>query len=488
MRPWSFGVVAVAVTTAAMLAGGCAVGPRYVRPTTPVAPVDAFKELDGWHAAQPGDEGIRGNWWELFGDERLNRLEDELTASNQDLQAAQARFREARALVGVSRASQLPTISVAPSAAAVRLSGNTAISTATLNEPATDVYTLPLDLSYEIDAWGRVARTVAAARDRAQASAADLQTVHLSLQAELAFDYFELRSADAQAKLLDDTVAAYTEALQLTTNRFEGGAAARSDVAQARTQLDATRVQRTDVAVQRARDEHAIASLLGKPPAALSLPSAPLDLQPPPIPIGLPSQLLERRADVASAERRTAAANEQIGIARAAFFPTILLSAAGGFEGNTLANWFAWPSRFWALGPAAVQTLFDAGRRHAISDATLAAYDATVADYRQSALTAFQQVEDHLAALRVLEQEAQQQAEATASAQESLRIFNDRYIGGADPYLQVITAQTIALANARNDVDILRRRMDASVLLIKALGGGWTAADLPVAAAAPLFQ
>jgi NodT family efflux transporter outer membrane factor (OMF) lipoprotein len=335
----------------------------------------------------------------------------------------------------------------------------------------------------EIDVWGRVRRNVSAAREHAQATAADLQTVNLSLQAELAFDYFELRSADAQRKLLDDTVAAYTDALQLTTNRFEGGAAARSDVAQARTQLEATRVQATDIAVQRARYEHAIATLLGKPPSALRLPVAPLDVTPPAIPVGLPSQLLERRPDVASAERRVAEANDQVGIARAAFFPTVILSAVGGFEGNALSNWFAWPSRFWAIGPTAVQTLFDGGRRRAISEAAMAANEAAVAEYRQAALTAFQQVEDNLAALRILETEAHQQEDATASAQESLRIFNDRYIGGADPYLQVITAQTIALANERNDVDILRRRMDASVLLIKSLGGGWTTAELPTFAA-----
>jgi len=241
--------------------------------------------------------------------------------------------------------------------------------------------------------------------------------------------------------------------------------------------------------VQRARYEHAIATLMGEPPSAISLPSAPLDTVPPAIPPGVPSQLLERRPDVASAERRAAEANERIGIAQTSFFPTVMLSAIGGFEGNSLANWFAWPSRFWAIGPTAVQTIFDGGRRRAISDAAIAAYDATVADYRQATLDAFRQVEDSLAALRILEQEAQQQESATASARESLRISNDRYLAGADPYLQVLTAQTIALANERNDVEILRRRMEASVLLIKALGGGWTTAELPsLAAGAGRFQ
>jgi len=477
------------VPLAAVLAAGCAVGPHYARPAAPASPVDVFKEADGWKRAQPNDEALRGKWWELFGDPQLNALEERLTSSNEDLKAADARFREARAMIGVSRAAQRPTISTTPAAAFVRNSGNTSLSSTTLNPPVTGVYSLPVDLSYEADVWGRVRREVSAARDRAEASAADRQTINLSLQAELALDYFALRSSDAQRRLLDAAVAAFTEALQLTTNRFEGGAAARSDVTQAKTQLEATRVQATDLAVQRARYEHAIATLMGEPPSAISLPSAPLDTVPPAIPPGVPSQLLERRPDVASAERRAAEANERIGIAQTSFFPTVMLSAIGGFEGNSLANWFAWPSRFWAIGPTAVQTIFDGGRRRAISDAAIAAYDATVADYRQASLDAFRQVEDSLAALRILEQEAQQQESATASARESLRISNDRYLAGADPYLQVLTAQTIALANERNDVEILRRRMEASVLLIKALGGGWTTAELPsLAAGAGRFQ
>jgi NodT family efflux transporter outer membrane factor (OMF) lipoprotein len=331
---------------------------------------------------------------------------------------------------------------------------------------------LPFDLSYELDLWGRVRRTVAAAREEAQATAADLETALLSLRAEVALDYFELRSADAQQQLLNDTVNAFSAALQLTTNRFAGGAAPMSDVAQAKTQLDTTRVQATDIAVQRAQFEHAIALLIGQPPAAFSLPPAPLNLQPPAIPVGLPSQLLERRPDIAAAERRAAEANEQIGIARAAFFPTVLLNASAGFEGTSIGNVLMGASLFWAVGSSLTQTLFDAGRRRATSDAALANYDATVATYRQTTLTAFQQVEDNLAALRILEQEAQQQQQAVASAQESLQLFTNRYRGGVDTYLQVVTAQTFALTNERNAVDILRRRMNASALLIKALGGG----------------
>jgi NodT family efflux transporter outer membrane factor (OMF) lipoprotein len=463
-------------TFSMMLLAGCMVGPKYVQPNVPTAPVDAFKETNGWKPAQPSDQLLRGNWWEIFGDPQLNTLESELTVSNQDLKVAHARFVQARAIVHFNRAAQFPTISTSPGIESLRDSANTPYIPATRT---TGDFVLPFDLSYELDVWGRVRRTVSASREEAQATAGDLATVNLSLHAELAYDYFELRSADAQKKLLDDTVKTYQDALQLTLNRFEGGAAPKSDVAQAQTQLQTTMVQDTDIGVQRAQFEHAIAVLIGKPPAAFSLPASPLNLAPPDISAGLPSQLLERRPDIAADERRVAEANDQIGIARAAYYPTVVLSASAGFEGDSITNWFTWPSRFWAVGPSMAETLFDAGRRHATSTAAGANYDATVANYRENTLTAFQQVEDNLAALRILSQEARQQKEATASAQESLQIFTDRYIGGADPYLQVLTAQTIALQNERNDVDILRRRMDASVLLIKALGGGWTVSELP---------
>jgi NodT family efflux transporter outer membrane factor (OMF) lipoprotein len=420
---------------------------------------------------------LRGNWWELFGDPKLNELEEQVTISNQDLKAAEARFREARAMIRFNRASQFPTITVGSSISSVGASANRPFFRST-NSPTGD-FVLPFDLSYELDVWGRVRRTVAAAREEAQASAADLETVRLSLQAELAFDYFELRAADAQKQLLNDTVRAYADALKLTTSRYRGGAAPRSDVAQAATQLASTQSQDTDIGVQRAQFEHAIAILAGKPPAELSLPFVPLDAQPPIVPIGLPSQLLERRPDIAAAERRVAEGNEQIGIARAAFFPTLTLGASAGLEGTSLLNWFNWPSRFWAVGPSMVQTLFDAGRRRATSEATLASYDASVANYRETALTAFQQVEDNLAAMRILEQESKEQQEAVAAAEESLRIFTNRYKGGLDTYLQVITAQTATLSNQRTEVDIRRRRMDASVLLIKAVGGGWNTSKLP---------
>jgi len=459
-----------------MLIASCTVGPKYARPNVPTSPVDMFKETDGWKPAQPSDQLLRGNWWEIFGDPRLNALENELTVSNQDLKVANARFVQARAVVHFNRAAQFPTISTSPGIESIRDSANTPYLPTT---KTTGEFVLPFDLSYELDVWGRVRRTVSASREEAQATAGDLATVNLSLHAELAYDYYELRSADAQKNLLDDTVKTYQDALQLTENRFDGGAAPKSDVAQAQTQLQATMVQDTDVAVQRAQFEHAIAILIGKPPASFSLPASPLNVGPPDISAGLPSQLLERRPDIAAAERRVAEANDQIGIARAAYYPTVILSASAGFEGNSITNWFTWPSRFWAVGPSMLETLFDAGRRRATSTFARANYDATVANYRESTLMAFQQVEDNLVALRILSQEAQHQKEATASAQESLQIFTNRYVGGRDPYLQVLTAQTIALQNERNDVDILRRRMDASVLLIKALGGGWTVSELP---------
>jgi NodT family efflux transporter outer membrane factor (OMF) lipoprotein len=478
MKPVGCTLVTLVMSVTMMLLAGCEVGPKYARPSVPAAPTDTYKEVDGWKTAQPSDQLQRGAWWEIFGDSQLNALEDELTTSNQDLKVAQARFQEARAAVRFNRAAEYPTISTAPGIQSLRDSPNRPYFTTT---SATGDFVLPFDLSYELDVWGRVRRTVAASREEAQATAGDLETVSLSLHAELAFDYFELRSADAQKQLLDDTVKAYQDTLQLTINRFDGGAAPKSDVAQARTQLETTMVQDTDIFVARAQFEHAIAILIGKPPAAFTLAPSPLHLLPPGISVGLPSQLLERRPDVASAERRVTESNEQIGIAKAAFFPTIVLGASAGFEGDSITNWFSWPSRFWGVGPSALETIFDGGRRRATSQAAIANYDATVATYRETTLTALQQVEDNLAALRILAQEAQQQKDATASAQESLQVFTDRYIGGADPYLQVLTAQTVALQNERNEVDILRRRMDASVLLIKALGGGWNASQLPSA-------
>jgi NodT family efflux transporter outer membrane factor (OMF) lipoprotein len=465
---------------------GCMVGPKYVKPAAPAAPSfkeadpNAYKENSGWRIAQPSDALQRGEWWTVFGDSELNELEPQIAANNQDLKAADARFREARALIRFNHASLYPTVGVAPFVGGVRESSNQPYFRSTaVNGNGESAIQLPVDLNYEVDLWGRIRRSVSAAREEAQASAADRQTAMLSLQAELALDYFEARSADAEEKLLDDTVQSYEQAYEITTNRFEGGISNKSDVDQAETQLEAAKVQAREITLQRAQFEHAIAVLLGKPPASFSLATAPLNTRPPNVPPGLPSELLERRPDIAAAERRVAEANDRIGIARAAFYPTLSLSGGIGFEGSTFSNLFNPASLLWSIGPTLSQTVFDAGRRSSLSEQANASYDETVANYRQATLTAFQQVEDNLVALRVLSQEADHQHKATLAAESAEQIFNNRYVGGLDTYLQVVTAQTTALTNERNDIDIMRRQMDASVLLIKALGGGWNVTSLP---------
>jgi len=360
------------LSVATILLAGCMVGPNYVKPSTPMAP--SFKEEaanssqanDGWKPAHPEDQAPRGNWWEIYDDPQLNALEAQIDSANQTLKVAEANYREARAAIRVSRSAEAPTIGTAPSISAVRDSANQPYFPSSQTNDGTGDFTLPVELSWEIDLWGRLRRNVTAAREETQASAADMAAVQLSLQAELAFDYFEIRSADAEKKLLDDTVQAYSKALKLTENRFEGGAAPKSDVAQARTQLEDARVLDTDITVQRAEFEHAIAILIGKPPASFRLPPSPIDLHTPAIPAipeVLPSELLQRRPDIAASERRVGAANEQIGIAQAAYYPTLNLSGLAGFQGTSALNWLTWPSRFWAVGPTFSETIFDAGRR-----------------------------------------------------------------------------------------------------------------------------
>src|SRR5271156_3474094 len=484
------GLAAQAATVAILLLTGCMVGPNYKRPSAPMAPgykeapPASFKEQDGWKVIQPGDAQLKGNWWELFGDPQLNSLEAKVDGANQTLKMADANYRAARANIGFYRASEAPTIGVAPSISAVRDSANQPYLSKTIVNNGEGNFTLPLELDYEIDLWGRIHRQVTAAREQAQVSAADLANTRLSLHAELAIDYMEVRSADAQLQLLEDTVKAYADAVNLTSDRFEGGVSPLSDLSQARTQLDSARVLKTDISVTRAQYEHAIAILIGVPPAEFTMPPTPLNLNPPKmpdVPGSLPSQLLERRPDIAASERQMAAANEQIGIAQAAFYPTLSLSSIAGFQRTSALNWLAWPSRFWAVGPMFSEALFDAGRRRSVRTMASAHYDSTVASYRQTTLTAFEQVEDNLAALRILEVEAQQQHESTDSAEQSLDLSKTRYEGGADSYLQVIIWQTAALNDERNDIDIMRRRMEASVILIKALGGGWSTAQLPPA-------
>jgi NodT family efflux transporter outer membrane factor (OMF) lipoprotein len=465
-----------ALLTLLLLAlGGCMVGPDYAKPTVPMT--TGYKEAAGWKTATPSDHLPKGRWWKIFNDPDLDALEEEITAANQNLKIAEARLRQARALVRFNRGALFPTISAGAGLSAIHGSANQPFLGSGASTGSGGDLLLSLDMSYEIDLWGRVRRTVTAATREAEATAADLETARLSLQAELALDYVELRAADAQKQLLDETVTAFEAALRLTTNRFKGGVAPKSDVAQAQTQLDTTRAQAIDVTVQRAQLEHAIATLVGRPPAAFSLPQRPLRTPPPDIPPGVPSQLLERRPDIAAAERRVAEANEQIGIAKAAYYPQVILNASVGFEGSSFGNLLNAGSLLWAVGASITQTIFDGGRRRATSDATHAAYDASVASYRQTTLNAFQQVEDNLAALRILQQEGEQQRQAVASAQQSLQLFTNRYRGGVDNYLQVITAQTVTLSNRRTEIDILRRRMGASVLLVKALGGGWEVGD-----------
>lgn len=469
----------------AFLLSGCMVGPDYQK-APPVATPTAYKEAGPaasdpngvWQRAHPEDAMKRGKWWEIFGDDDLNALEDQVTAANQNLKIAEARFRQARAMIGYQQSQEFPTLAINPSVESLKYSGNQPYFIQSRPTPRGQ-YELPLDLSYEIDLWGRIRRGVTAAREEAQATSADLETTSLSLHAELAIDYIELRAADSQQKLLNDTVQSYTDALLLTENRLSGGAASEADVAQAKTQLETTRVQATDIAVSRAQYEHAIAILIGKPPAEFGLPPKPQQFDPPPVPAGLPSALLQRRPDIAAVERRVAEANEQIGIAEAAFYPTVTLNGIGGFTGTSVANWFDWPSLAWAVGTSMTQTLFDAGLRRSQSETAVANYDQLVAQYRETTLESFQQVEDNLAALRILQREALQQTDAVDAAQNSLRIFTNRYVGGVDSYLQVVTAQQAVLLNQRNDVDIKRRRLEADVLLVKAIGGGWTRDQLP---------
>jgi NodT family efflux transporter outer membrane factor (OMF) lipoprotein len=383
--------------------------------------------------------------------------------------------------VAISKSRLAPTIGVSPSEGSVRESLNQPYVSSSAVNGAEGDFNLPLDLNYEVDLWGRVRRGITAAREQTQASAADLATARLSLQAELALDYFNLRATDAQLKLLSDTVKAYQEALQLTQDRYDEGISPLSDVSQSRTQLQAAEVIRTDLANDRAASLHAIAILTGQPPENFHLDpvaeNTPQAL--PNIPLTVPSELLERRPDIASMERHMAAANEQIGIAKSAYYPDLNISATAGFLGTSAVNWFTWPSRMWAVGDTLTQTIFDAGRRRAGVVTAQANYDATVANYRQTVLTSFGQVEDNLAALRILEKEAKQQHDATQSAEQTLDLFNTRYEGGVDTYLQVITSQTAALQNERNDIQIQLRREQSSVLLIKALGGGWSTQQLP---------
>lgn len=490
-----FSLTVVIFTLSIAFLTGCTVGPKYARPSAAAAPAykeltpENFKDTDGWKQAQPSDATLKGNWWEIFNDAQLNALEEQVNVSNQNIAAAAANFLAARALVRQTRAQYYPTISANPTITNSRPSqgqfggvstGGSSTSTTTgFQLTSFTDYSLSFDASWVPDFWGKIRNTFLQNAAAAQASAADLENVRLTAQAEVAVNYFELRAQDTLKQLFDQTVAAYQDSLELTQLQFNAGIASDEAVAQAETQLESTQAQDTNLDIARAQFEHAIAMLLGQPAPTFSLPAAPLEANPPAIPFGVPSEILERRPDVASAERLMAQANAGIGIATAAYYPTVTLSASAGFSNTSPTDWFTWPSRFWSAGPALAETLFDAGLRRATVQQSRAFYDRNVANYRQTVLTAFQQVEDNLASLRILSQEIRQQDTAVNSAQRNLESATQRYQAGIDPYLNVITAQTTLLTNQQTAVNLRRDQMTASVQLIEALGGGWDAAQLP---------
>ena len=471
--PW-VGILAV---IAVLQFAGCTVGPKY-HPPVVQAPA-AYKELGDWKPAQPNDQNLGGSWWTIFNDPQLNALEDQINIGNQNLRAAEAQFRQARAALRYNRADYYPTVAASPSATRERISSRRPPATSIFDGITYNDFVLPFSVSYQVDVWGRVRKNVESYREQAQASAADLATVNLSMHADLAVDYFEARSLDAEEELLNSTVKEYEQALELNENRFQGGIASEVEVEQAKTQLQTTRAQAIDVGVLRAQYEHAVAILIGKPPAEFSLPPLPLTVPPPHVPISVPSELLERRPDIAAAERLVASANAQIGVAKSAYYPAISLGASGGFESSAITTLLNGPSGLWSIGLSAAETIFDGGRRHALTDQARAAYDYQVAAYREDVLTGFQQVEDNLAAVRILENEAKVQDEAVAAAQRSLDLSVTRYKGGVTSYLEVITAQSAALTDEVTAVNILGRRMANTVLLIQALGGGWDRSSLP---------
>jgi NodT family efflux transporter outer membrane factor (OMF) lipoprotein len=465
------------VTIVVLQLAGCTVGPKYHPPVFQAPPT--YKEVGDWKPAQPNDQNLGGSWWTIFQDPQLDALEVQVNVSNQNLKAAEAQFRQARAALRYSRADYYPTVTAAPSATRERTSGRRPPPTSVFDGITYNDFVLPFSVAYQADVWGRVRKNVESYREQAQASAADLATVNLSMHADLAVDYFQARSLDAEEQLLNSTVKQYEQALELNENRFQGGIASEVEVEQAKTQLQTTRAIAIDVGVARAQFEHAVAILIGKPPAEFSLPPLPLTAPPPHVPISIPSELLERRPDIAAAERRVAAANAQIGVAKSAYYPLVNLSAAGGFESSAITTLLNGPSGLWSIGLSAVGTVFDVGRRRALNDQARAAYDFQLAAYRENVLTGFQQVEDNLAAVRILENEAKVQDEAVAAAQRSLDLSVTRYKGGVTSYLEVITAQSAALADEVTAVNILGRRMANTVLLIQALGGGWDRSSLP---------
>jgi NodT family efflux transporter outer membrane factor (OMF) lipoprotein len=491
------------------LLGGCNLAPHYDRPSSP-APA-AFKEAPpttpetqaAWERAQPRDASDRAKWWLIYQDETLNQLEDQVQASNQTLKADEAAFREARALVVEARAALFPTVTTSPSYTTFRSSRNvsggvssggtttasggstTTTTTSTTSGGGSSgggtgqLFSFPVEATWEPDLWGKIRNTVASNAYAAQASAADLANARLSLQAQLAQDYFQLRATDEEQRIQDDTVAAYRRDLDAALSLYRNGVDSDEDVAQAQSQLDTAVAAGADIGASRAQFEHAIAVLVGKAPSQLSIPVIKFKAWAPPVPVVVPSQLLERRPDIAGAERRVASANAQIGVARAAYYPDLTLSATGGFEASHLAQWFAWPSRFWSLGPTVSETLLDFGMRRGENEEAWAAYDQAVANYRQTVLTAFQAVEDNLALLRILATEVQLRQTAAKSSAHYLDLSQTRFKAGIDSFLNVSAAETADLTNQNGLVQTQLRLVMASVTLVTAAGGGWEDSDLP---------
>ncbi|BBL59047.1 efflux transporter outer membrane subunit [Methylomonas koyamae] len=454
----------------------CTVGPDYVRPQAALS--DEFKEIKGWKQAQPRDSGLPGKWWEIYGDPLLNSLAEQVAGANQSVMQAEAQYRQAQHLVQSAQSSLLPVATLTGTFNRFKAATGQNVAVAGVR----NLFGQAVGIAWEPDLWGQVRRQLEANTDSAQASAATLHGLILSSQATLADNYFQLRTLDAQKALLEETIAAFAKTLEITKNRYAVGVAAKADVVQAETQLETVRAQAIDLGVQRAKLEHAIAVLIGKTPAELALAPTPLNSQPPGIPVNLPSELLERRPDIAAAERQIAAANAQIGVAKAAYYPTLNLGGTNGFQSGDPGNLFTMARRYWSLGPAGLAlTLFDGGAKNAQYKQAIDAYDASVAAYRQTVLTGFQEVEDNLAALRILEQETQVQDKAVANAKQALALTNNQYQAGTVSYLNVMTAQTAALANQQTAVQLLGQRLSASVQLVKALGGGWNETLLPTA-------
>ena len=482
---------AASVSVLLMTLTSCAVGPDYKRPEMDAQATQAtFKEALDWKVASPNDAIARSKWWEAFGDTQLNALVEQVDINNQNLKIAEAKYRQAQALSSSARSSFFPTISANASETRSRAASGNSSRTASTTGSNTNTgaasgntsaistsHNLSANFSWELDVWGRIRRQVEASNASSQASAADLESARLSAQSDLASNYFQLRINDAQKQLLNDTVDAYAKSLELTKNRYNVGVAGKVDVAQAETQLKSAQAQAIDFGVQRAQLEHAIALLIGKAPGNFSLPESKWNVAVPAIPLALPSSLLERRPDIAGAERRAASANAQIGVAKAAYYPTLSLTGNGGYSSLSLANWISAPNRFWSLGPSLAETIFDFGKRGAVTDQAVAAYDQSVATYRQTVLQAFQEVEDNLAALRILQTEATVQEEAVKAARESVALTLNQYKAGTVSYLNVVSVQTALLSNERTAMTLTGRRLTASVGLIKALGGGWHTGD-----------